>query len=76
LILLDMRMPGMDGLAVLRALKQSKDTSDIPVITMTGSPDSQGTMRAQVLALGASDFVAKPFDLEKLAEEIKLFLSP
>jgi CheY-like chemotaxis protein len=70
-----MRMPGMDGMEVLRALKQSDNTANIPVITMTANPDSQVNVRAQVLALGASDFVAKPFDLDRLAEEIRLFLS-
>ena len=75
LILLDMRMPGMDGFAVLRALKGSQPTADIPVIAMTGSPDLKTTARARVLALGASDFIAKPFDIDRLVEEIKVFLA-
>jgi DNA-binding response OmpR family regulator len=74
-ILLDMRMPGMDGFAVLRALKASKATADIPVITMTGSPDLRTDARARVLALGAADFVAKPFDIDMLVEEVRLFLA-
>ena len=59
-------MPGMDGFAVLRALKESQATADIPVIAMTGSPDLKTTARARVLALGASDFIAKPFDMDRL----------
>ena len=74
LILLDMRMPGMDGFAVLRALKEDPSTVDIPVIAMTGSPDLKTTARARVLALGASDFIAKPFDMDMLVEEINLFI--
>jgi DNA-binding response OmpR family regulator len=83
LILLDLHMPGLDGFAVLRALKESEATADIPVIAMTGSPgliprttrDPETTARARVLALGASDFITKPFDLNMLVEEIRLFLA-
>jgi CheY-like chemotaxis protein/two-component sensor histidine kinase len=75
LILLDIRMPGMDGFAVLRELKATADTADIPVIAMTGSVDLPTTARAQVLALGASDFVTKPLDMDLLVEEVGLFLS-
>jgi PAS domain S-box-containing protein len=75
LILLDMRMPGLDGFAVLRALKDDPATAEIPVIAMTGSPDLKTTARARVLALGASDFIAKPFDMDMLVEEIRLFIN-
>jgi PAS domain S-box-containing protein len=75
LILLDLHMPGMDGFAVLQALKESETTADIPVIVMTGSPGPKTTARARVLALGASDFVTKPFDLNMLIEEIRVFLA-
>ena len=75
LILLDMIMPGTDGFAVLRALKEDPTTAAIPVIAMTGSPDLKTTARARVLALGASDFIAKPFDMNMLVEEIKIFIN-
>lgn len=75
LILLDMRMPGMDGFTVLRALKDDPATVGIPVIAMTGSPDLKTTARARVLALGASDFITKPFDMDMLVEEIRLFIN-
>ncbi len=75
LILLDLHMPGMDGFAVLKALKESETTAEIPVIAMTGSPGLKTTARARVLALGASDFIAKPFDLDMLVEEIGIFLA-
>ena len=39
LILLDLHLPGMDGFAVLQALKEDEATADIPVIAMTGSPE-------------------------------------
>ncbi|MCB0088647.1 MAG: response regulator [Caldilineaceae bacterium] len=75
LILLDMNLPTADGFTILRSLKESQATKDIPVIAMTGSPDLKTTARARVLALGASDFIAKPFDLNMLVTEIGLFLS-
>ena len=75
LILLDLSMPGMDGFAVLRALKENQATAGIPVIAMTGSPNLQTTARARLLALGASDFIYKPFDMPALVAEIKLFIS-
>jgi DNA-binding response OmpR family regulator len=42
---------------------------------MTGSPDLKTSARARVLSLGASDFITKPFDLNMLVTEIRLFLS-
>jgi DNA-binding response OmpR family regulator len=75
LILLDMNLPGSDGFAILRSLKESQATKDIPVIAMTGSPDLKTSARARVLSLGASDFITKPFDLNMLVTEIRLFLS-
>jgi signal transduction histidine kinase/CheY-like chemotaxis protein len=75
LILLDMNLPGSDGFAILRAMKESPATKDIPVIAMTGSPDLKTAARARVLALGAADFITKPFDLNMLVTEIGLFLS-
>ena len=67
--------PGAEGFVILRALKESQATKDIPVIAMTGSPDLNTTARARVLALGAADFIAKPFDLNMLVTEIGLFLA-
>jgi CheY-like chemotaxis protein len=75
LILLDMNLPGADGFALLRTLKSSPATKDIPVIAMTGSPELTTSDRARVLALGAADFIAKPLDLESLVTEIGLFLA-
>jgi PAS domain S-box-containing protein len=75
LILLDMNLPETDGFSILRSLKESQATKDIPVIAMTGSPDLKTAARARVLALGAADFIAKPFDLNMLVTEIGLFLS-
>jgi CheY-like chemotaxis protein len=74
LILLDLRLPGMDGFSVLQALKQEPATAAIPVITMTASEGLNAGTRAKVLALGASDFLTKPFDLDMLMQEISIFV--
>jgi DNA-binding NtrC family response regulator len=55
-LLLDMRMPGMDGMAVLKAAKQTAPDSEIIVIT--GYPTIEGAKRA--VQLGACDYLAKP----------------
>jgi DNA-binding response OmpR family regulator len=75
LILLDMRLPDMDGFAVLKALKNAPETADIPIIAMTGGADLKTEARARVLALGGSDLIAKPIDVNMLVEEVKVFLS-
>jgi putative two-component system response regulator len=59
LILLDVLMPGMDGYAVLRRLRDNPATRDIPVIFATGLDSTEDEEKG--LALGAVDYIAKPF---------------
>ncbi|MDD2660630.1 MAG: diguanylate cyclase [Methylococcales bacterium] len=59
LILLDISMPGMDGFEVLMRLKQDQATAGIPVIFITGIPDSDTEEKG--LTLGAVDYITKPF---------------
>jgi len=72
LILVDLRMPGMDGFEVCRKLKQSPDTRDIPVIILSGS----GGMSEKVegLRLGAVDYITKPFHQEELLVRVRTHL--
>jgi PAS domain S-box-containing protein len=70
LVLLDLRLPGLDGLAVLRALKQNPTTASIPVIMMSGSDALKTGAQMSLLALGAADLISKPFDLDALLAEI------
>ncbi|WP_112310847.1 GGDEF domain-containing protein [Pseudogemmobacter bohemicus] len=58
LVLLDVSMPGMDGYDVLRAIRAAEDTSNLPVIFITGMSDAADEERG--LLLGAADFVHKP----------------
>jgi len=69
LILLDLMLPGIDGLEVCRLLRGDNRTSAIPVIMLT----AKGSEIDQIvgLELGASDYVAKPFSVKVLAARIK-----
>jgi len=59
LVLLDVRMPGMDGIEVLRAIKKIR--KDIPVVMITAYPDEEKAKEAT--KEGAYDYIIKPFDL-------------
>jgi len=65
LILLDVMMPGMDGYAVCRRLKENPNLKDIPVIFISALNDTEDIVKA--LTVGGVDYVNKPFQ----AEEIK-----
>jgi len=67
-ITLDVMMPGMDGWAVLRALKQNADLASIPVIMITMSDD-----RSTAHALGAADYLKKPIDRDRLRSVLAPF---
>ena len=67
LILLDIKMPGMDGLETLRRLK--KVTPETAVIIITGFGTLQTSRKA--LKLGAVDYITKPFDLDFALSVIK-----
>lgn len=59
-VLLDLRMPRLDGLDVLRAVQANDRTKKLPVIVMTSSPDDED--RLQAYDKGALSFVRKPID--------------
>jgi CheY-like chemotaxis protein len=69
LILLDVMMPGMDGLATLEALRADPETAHIPVVFMTAKvqPDELAEYRRA----GALDAIAKPFDPMTLADKLR-----
>ena len=69
LILLDIMMPGMDGFAVLRALKDDPVTADIPVIFITGK-DSQHD-EEKGLRLGAVDYITKPLSTAVVLQRVR-----
>ena len=75
LILLDLKIPGLDGYEILKRLKRDKATQDIPVIVVTGSVTDEEVKRKKVLALGAAQFVTKPFAIDDFVEEIRRVLT-
>ena len=70
LIMLDLKLPGMDGYQVLKELKQHPVTANIPVVVMTGFADPADGVPPELEALGALRFVTKPFSMAELGEEI------
>lgn len=72
LILLDLMLPGMDGLEVCRQLKAHSETRDIPIIMLTAK-DSEADI-VTGLEMGAADYVTKPFSPRVLVARIHAVL--
>jgi CheY-like chemotaxis protein len=66
-ILSDINMPGMDGLALLREIKQRRP--DLPVMMVTAYGDDERRRRAS--ELGAFEFITKPVDFDKLKAQLR-----
>jgi CheY-like chemotaxis protein/two-component sensor histidine kinase len=75
LVLLDIKLPGIDGYSILSTLKSAPDTRTIPVIVITGSVSDPEKKRQQVLGLGAVELFTKPLNLENLVGEIQQALA-
>lgn len=74
LILLDISMPEMDGLEVLRRLRHKPDTQQIPVAMVTALADP--ATRAQAISLGATDYFVKgSYDVQELLNRLKTHLN-
>jgi DNA-binding response OmpR family regulator len=72
LILLDMVMPKLGGMEVLRALKEDGRLRDIPVLIVTASAQREDAERA--LRMGARDYLIKPFHMPTLYEKVEELL--
>ena len=68
-IVLDLMLPGMDGLEVCRALRGDPVTAAIPIIMLTARTDEADRVRG--LELGADDYVAKPFSPNELMARVR-----
>lgn len=73
-ILLDIRMPAMNGIAVLKELKTDSRTAAIPIIVVTGAGSDEQVSSA--MEAGASGVLLKPFSLEELYAQIERVLFP
>jgi len=72
LFILDISMPGVDGVEICRAIKDDPDTHLTPVIHITGQSERDDRLRA--LEAGSDEFVAKPFDIEEILVRVRSLL--
>jgi DNA-binding response OmpR family regulator len=72
LVLLDVALPGMDGMALCQQVRAHKDDVYLPIIMITGMADDE-TRRAG-FAAGANDFVTKPFKLDDLLDRVRVWM--
>jgi len=73
LILLDIMMPGIDGIETCKRLKADNTTKDIPVIFLSALTDQNS--RTGALKIGGVDYIAKPFDEEELLARVRIHLT-
>jgi two-component system cell cycle response regulator len=69
-IIMDIRMPVMNGIEACRILKKDEKTRYIPILVVT----AVGTSRMEAIAAGADDFLPKPFDHEEVSIRVKSML--
>ncbi|MEU9557428.1 response regulator [Streptomyces fumanus] len=74
LILLDVRMPGMDGFETAARIKRLDRTKDVPIIFLTGTDEDDSGFAFRGYATGAADFLTKPFDPWVLRAKVSVFL--
>jgi two-component system alkaline phosphatase synthesis response regulator PhoP len=72
LLLLDVMLPGEDGLSVLKRLRSDNDTKELPVILVTAKDSEIDTVKG--LDLGADDYITKPFGVMELMSRIKAIM--
>jgi PAS domain S-box-containing protein len=72
LILLDVRMPGLDGLETARLIKSRTRTRDLPIVFLTAASDDVADI-VRGYGVGAVDYVLKPFDAELLRSKVAVF---
>jgi CheY-like chemotaxis protein len=69
MVLLDLKMPRVDGIEVLRAVKADERTRRIPIVVMTSSQEEKDV--AQSYDLGVNSYVVKPVDFAAVAETVR-----
>ncbi len=70
LVILDLGLPEMDGLSVLRALRDRRDDAAVLILTARGAPEE----RVKGLDLGADDYMVKPFNVPELEARVRSLL--
>ncbi len=72
LILMDIKMPGINGFQACEVIKSNKETKNIPIVIVTGLSDEDNIIRAK--ELGLLDYFVKPIDMDKLVRRINIIL--
>jgi len=70
IVMLDLKLPKISGMEVLRDIRQNERTSLIPVVILTSSTEKKDMVEGY--KLGANSYIRKPVDFEQFAEAIKL----
>ena len=68
-VLLDLKLPKVDGLEVLRRIKSDERTKDIPVVVLTSSQEEKD--RIESYRLGVNSYIAKPVDFQQFTEAVR-----
>ncbi len=69
IMLLDLKLPGIDGLEVLRQTRAAEDTKQLPVVILTSSREASDITAAY--ELGANSYIRKPVDFDQFVETVK-----
>ncbi len=72
LVLLDLALPGLDGMEVCRALRTTPETANVPIIMLTARVEERNKIAG--LERGADDYVTKPFSLRELLARVRALL--
>lgn len=72
LVVLDVMLPGMDGITLLKKMKESIEFNDIPVILATAKGEEYDRIKG--LDLGADDYIVKPFSIMEMVSRVKAVL--
>jgi len=73
LVLMDLQLPGIDGMEALRRLRENPRTADIPVVAVTAQAMKQD--RERVLEAGFNGYVSKPISVRAFPDQVRGFLS-